>query len=345
MPDANLSEKPSFGDWIRKWAEEHLPFQLPTLPLPQTAKNLDKAAAKIVLAVGDNVSARLKASTKGVNSRASEAATLSKIAQVGLLREPTLFEARAVDYVLEKALEGQANRESILKLAFEDVSDQPPTADADAEIDSDWLDRFAKFASEKSNEDVQKIWAKILAGEIRQPGSSSLRTLEFLSTVTSAEAERIVRIFKYAINPGWIPRYVSSFEKGMMPYEDLHFCDEIGLITGGISIIGNSNITLNSVKNDSFDTGLSYGKKASIIVGNNSKAQINIQVFPFSRIAKEIFGISDNIEYDYSFFEEFFLSLSSEAAVDKIFIGDALRTPSNKENYSVSNLKEIFTRS
>src|SRR5882762_4353288 len=53
------AELPTLRDLIAQW----LGFQLPTIPLPQTVRNLDKAIAKIVLAGGENVEARIRANT------------------------------------------------------------------------------------------------------------------------------------------------------------------------------------------------------------------------------------------------------------------------------------------
>src|SRR6218665_2547923 len=62
-----LPEKPDFLSWIETW----LPFRLPRIPLVQTAKNLDRAAAAIVLACGDNAVARIETSTTRIESRSA----------------------------------------------------------------------------------------------------------------------------------------------------------------------------------------------------------------------------------------------------------------------------------
>ena len=40
-----------------------------------------------------------------------------------------------------------------------------------------------------SSEEMQNLWARVLAGEVKQPGSFALRTLETLHNMTKSEAE------------------------------------------------------------------------------------------------------------------------------------------------------------
>jgi hypothetical protein len=70
LPD--MPAKPSFLEWV----EGYLPFTLPRVPYPQTAKNLDAAAAKLVLGSGDALATLLDAGTSWVTRR-------SKLADAG----------------------------------------------------------------------------------------------------------------------------------------------------------------------------------------------------------------------------------------------------------------------
>jgi len=63
------------------------------------------------------------------------------------------------------------------------------TLNNDKKFSWDWFVRFFEDAGNISDEKMQEIWAKVLAGEIKQPGSFSLRTLEVLRNLSSDEAE------------------------------------------------------------------------------------------------------------------------------------------------------------
>lgn len=50
----------------------------------------------------------------------------------------------------------------------------------DEEPDHDWTARFFEFAEDVSSEQLQILWAKVLAGEVQRSGSTSMRTLGIL---------------------------------------------------------------------------------------------------------------------------------------------------------------------
>src|SRR5947209_6699526 len=116
MPDEPTL--PTLSGWLSEW----LGFQLPSIPMPQTIKNLDKAVGKILLAAGENAEARIKANTGKAKAR-------GKIAVEGMYR--TEEEKRKL-----------GNRAATVAIAVDELnstSDQKEQVDAKAEIDDDWL--------------------------------------------------------------------------------------------------------------------------------------------------------------------------------------------------------------
>jgi hypothetical protein len=55
-------------------------------------------------------------------------------------------------------------------------------------INEDWLNSFEKEASQKSTEEMQLMFGRILAGEIQQPSSFSIRTIKLLGQLDSDAA-------------------------------------------------------------------------------------------------------------------------------------------------------------
>lgn len=78
----------------------------------------------------------------------------------------------------------QANLEKIMALAL----DYCPEHVADMEVDPDWFQQYCDLVLNISNQTMQQLWAKILAGEIGQPGSFSLKTLFLLQRMSFKEA-------------------------------------------------------------------------------------------------------------------------------------------------------------
>lgn len=81
-------------------------------------------------------------------------------------------------------LRRQRNLESIVDSAFDFLPDKV----SDERPNEDWLVQFFEFAQGIGDDEVQKIWAKILAGEITRMGTFSLRTLQTLRALSRDDA-------------------------------------------------------------------------------------------------------------------------------------------------------------
>ena len=91
----------------------------------------------------------------------------------------------------------QQNIASVVRQAAEELADEEVGA---GEPDHDWTARFFEYVQDVSEEDVRRIWARILAGEVRDPGCVSLRTLSILRNMSRREAESFSEAMRYVID-------------------------------------------------------------------------------------------------------------------------------------------------
>ena len=105
-----------------------------------------------------------------------------------LRRVELLSEGRNLRMVIEKAVEfmGEGQEECATR-AFELV-------------DEGWLHLFRQYSRAVAAEDIQSVFAKVLAGELQSPGSFSKRALNFLSLLGKNEAEVITLAGKFAFS-------------------------------------------------------------------------------------------------------------------------------------------------
>ena len=75
-----------------------------------------------------------------------------------------------------QGLKRLANTRLVVDHAAEELSDKEVP---DIEPDHDWTARFFDCVQDVSSEHMQKLWAKVLSGEVESPGRTSLRTLEY----------------------------------------------------------------------------------------------------------------------------------------------------------------------
>lgn len=109
-------------------------------------------------------------------------------------------EERLVKRISYQANKKQRNLEAITQQAAEELKSE--TEVSDAPLDEDWISRFFSIAEDISNEQMQLLWGKILAGEVKKPKSYSLRTLDILKNLTRQEAETFVKVGRLALIAG-----------------------------------------------------------------------------------------------------------------------------------------------
>ena len=87
----------------------------------------------------------------------------------------------------------QKNMENITAKAILDVEED---ANPDS-MENDWIVNFFDKARIISNNEMQDLWARILAGEANTPGSYSKRTVNFMSDVNKNDGELFSALCRY----------------------------------------------------------------------------------------------------------------------------------------------------
>ena len=242
---------PSVRDWIASW----LGFQLPNIPMPQIVKNFDKAIGKILLAAGENAEARIKVNT-------GKAKAKGKIAIEGLYR--TEEEKRKIE-----------NRASIVKVAVDEMNNSTAdkiATDAKSEIDDDWLNHFARIAEDKSSEQLQILFGRILAGEIKRPGSFAIRTIQLMATMSKADAEMVSQFLSFAIGYKLVPFRADT---NLVPAPGMRLVmEELG-IAGHPTEMGGLVLNVNTIpKSYQILVGSGYG----ILISNDSDSEMRLRL-------------------------------------------------------------------
>jgi hypothetical protein len=115
-------------------------------------------------------------------------------------KETPLLPERAKARKEFQELKKQNNVEEITRNAVEELAEIKGVDEvSDESVEPDWMARFFDIAEDISNEDMQKIWGKILAGEVKKPKSFSLRTLEVLKNLSTEEAQLFTKVAQFAI--------------------------------------------------------------------------------------------------------------------------------------------------
>lgn len=113
------------------------------------------------------------------------------------------------------------------------------------DIDEDWKNNFFDKSKKIYSEDLQFIFGKILAGEIRQPGTYSKRLLNILSNLSQKEATLFNKISKYVLHDSKNSFIISDSEilsNFDITIEDIIDLEEAGLINSNPLNVSGTNI-------------------------------------------------------------------------------------------------------
>lgn len=154
------------------------------------------AALKIINTLANLFKTRLEASLKA--SAESDAALIKEKGRHELILLQA--ENKALEIAKLSGLKGvyQTNVKSIIFKAIQ-LANEINANPSEETVDSGWILSFIDCAKNISNEEIQNLWSKILAGEINLPGSFSLRTLELLKQISKKEADLFAEFCSYLL--------------------------------------------------------------------------------------------------------------------------------------------------
>ena len=87
----------------------------------------------------------------------------------------------------------KAKRQKNLEAIAAQAALQLPAHVSDQPVDEDWVAQFLDHCQDVSNENMQSVWARLLAREVGKPGSFSLRTLALVRVMSRNDADMFTR--------------------------------------------------------------------------------------------------------------------------------------------------------
>ena len=153
-------------------------------------------------------------------------------------------------------------------------------------VNEDWTTRFFDIVQDVSDTDMQLLWGQILAGEIKQPKSYSLRTLEILRNMTKEEAELFQKVAQFVIvgSNTFILSFQDFFNKNGIHYIDIAKLVEIGLFQQGDFV--SQNYMPTTQYGD--EIPLIYGNKVIIIRRKPQSSQLSLPIRLLSTPGQEL---------------------------------------------------------
>lgn len=151
----------------------------------------------------------------------------------------------AADKFASKIIREQVNLDKVSLRAANEVLetsnliDQSGQEDLENTITDDWLNIFEIEARQKSSEEMQAYFGRVLAGEILKPGSFSIRTVRILASLDQETATHFARLCSLCISfdsgDVRVPSLAgdanaNALQEYGLPFATLNLLNEHGLI-------------------------------------------------------------------------------------------------------------------
>ncbi|GAI02624.1 unnamed protein product, partial [marine sediment metagenome] len=148
--------------------------------------------------------------------------------------EITDLQRRALARFVTEEAQKQDNIESITEKAIPQLDDSSNPQN----MENDWITNFFDKCRIVSDEEMQLLWAKVLAGEANSPGTYSKRTVNSLGSLDKRDAQLFTNLCSFvAIIRGLTPliydEQASIYNDQQINYNTLTHLDNIGLISFG----------------------------------------------------------------------------------------------------------------
>lgn len=212
-----------------------------------------------------------------------------KNAELASREAESLFLERTQQRLLFREIKKQKNIESVAQKALENLKEEEFVTDEP--LNEDWVTRFFNIIEDISDEEVQEIWSRILSGEIKQPKSYSLRTLELLKNLSKDEAKVFLKIAKFAINSNGTTFLIKGANKDVLKdfgisFHEISLIQELGVLNPG-DFVQFKLPSLPDVSKTAFEIGdvIVIAEKEA----NSPKKSIPVKVF--NRIGVELLNL------------------------------------------------------
>jgi len=198
---------------------------------------LSKAATVLIEKISDAVGGLFKPWQIKRVAKAEVAADI--IRAQGQIEVEDLYR-RALQRFVDEEAKRQANMEAITAKALPDVKDDSRPQD----VEDDWLANFFDKCRIVSDDEMQAIWAKVLAGEVNSPGKFSRRTVNSLGSMDKQDADLFTKLcgFVFHSGEGLLPVIwdvdEDIYKNNGITFSTLNHLDDIGLVKASIGLVG-----------------------------------------------------------------------------------------------------------
>ena len=173
-------------------------------------------------------------------------------------------------------------------LAEEECRNLPLDNISRVQVDPDWLVRWRDGAQDAVSVQLKRYWARLLAGEVLKPSTYSVRTMEFMRTISRADLE-MINICARLCFDGFIYRNPGTYFSPDLHQPMFEQMEELGLLRG---VYGRpESWTMTSTTEQGFSTMLACSNKAIFVEGGSAEDDFRLPVYRLTRFGREVLSL------------------------------------------------------
>lgn len=178
---------------------------------------------------------------------------------------------RAAERTDHVELRRQMNVEAVLQRALRIL----PEGIEEGTPDPDWAAHFFTAAADTADAEFSRLWARLLAMEVRRPGAVPPNTLQRLPGLSKDGLRLFSRFAAFAINNFVIRLNQEFFDRKDVTGDQILLLEEYGLVRTNRDL----NRVFQSQRGDRFSTNLLYADKALRITHENPVKQLTLACY------------------------------------------------------------------
>lgn len=200
--------------------------------------------------------------------------------------EITKQQRRALTRLIAEEAKKQNNIEKITAMALPEIK----AGAKPQEMEDDWITNFFDKCRLITNEEMQILWSRVLAGEANAPGKFSKRTVNFLGSLDKSDALLFQALCCFSWYIGGVYPIIYDTKAGIYKEKGIDFAtikhlDEIGLLSfdnlSGYKLLGlRKKITV-----------FYFGKPVELEFEKESDNELDIGIVILSKVGQELSSI------------------------------------------------------
>lgn len=178
---------------------------------------------------------------------------------------------RAMHRFFEEEAKKQSNIEAITQESLPMLQDRSTPEN----VEDDWITNFFDKCRIVSDQDMQRLWSKVLAGEANSPGSFSKRTVNLLADLDKSDAELFTSLCGYGWVVGSIVPLIFNADDEIYNRHGIHFSSLIHLESIGL-VQFNSLAGFNRTKLPKRFAVSYYGRVVELTLPQDSENELDL---------------------------------------------------------------------